>query len=160
MRLRSSLSFLGARTFGRARRATDRTLQYRLRARHRTDAAGIRGMPLSDFAILCGVLFRAEGYETTVTRTTVDDGVDLDLRGPDGRRTLAFCRRWSEDLVGRPFLQRVVGDVGTAGAQLGVVVTTSGFTAEALAFAEAHRLRLLDARELERLAAAHLADAP
>lgn len=122
--------------------------------------AAIRRMPLDDFALLSRVLFGAEGYKTTTARETMDGGVDLELHGADGRRALAFCRRWSSDLVGRPFLQRVVGDVGAARADLGVVLTTSGFTAEARAFAEAHPLRLVDARELERLVASHFADAP
>lgn len=158
--LRSSLGSLVA-LLARSRlsrRASQRTLSHALLAGHGTDAAALRRMPLEDFAVLCRILFGAEGYETTFARPTVDGGVDLELRAADGGRALAYCRQWSEDLVGRPFLQRVVGDVGTARAELGVVLTTTGFTAEAQAFAEAHPLRLVDARDLERFAATRLVD--
>ncbi|URM92313.1 restriction endonuclease [Streptomyces sp. MRC013] len=94
-----------------------------------------------------------QGFEHTVaalcvrdgcTRTEVsggpgDLGADVVATTPDGRRLVVQCKQYAADhLVGSQDLQRFGGTCfAVHGAEIAVVVTTSGFTAPAAEYAAA-----------------------
>jgi restriction system protein len=64
-----------------------------------------------------------------------------------------------DKLVRAPEVRLLYGDMTHAGVG-GVFVTTSRFTADATAYAEAHGIRLIDGERLSRLVSASRPDPP
>ena len=101
-------------------------------------------------------LFRSLGYRD-VERIggSGDLGVDLQATSPDGLSVVIQCKRYgSGQKVGSPAVQSLMGTVVNSGADLGIFVTTSTFTAPAIQHAETGRvpIRLIDGAELTQLA--------
>lgn len=79
-----------------------------------------------------------------------DGVIDEDRLGLD--RIYVQAKRWTNP-VGRPTVQGFVGALAGRGATKGVLITTSGFTAEARSYVEKVQARvvLIDGQELARL---------
>jgi hypothetical protein len=96
-------------------------------------------------------LFVAAGLTAWVTPAGSDAGIDGVAK--DGERLiLVQCKRYaSENPVSRPAIQQFKGVIEENGADLGVFVTTSGFTAQALESAgKSERLLLVGPERLAR----------
>lgn len=92
-----------------------------------------------------GHLFELEGYRVAFTPRSGDEGIDLWLAAPDGRRLPVQCKRYSaEHRIGSPVLQTFSGALRKALAAEGYVVTTSTFTPAARTWAEQEGLHLID----------------
>jgi restriction system protein len=92
-------------------------------------------MTWREFEFYVGNLYKRLGYRTQVTEAQGDGGVDVKLF-KDGKRYVVQTKHYSEGhFVGRPEVQQFVGVV--QGYDGGMFVTTSDFTDEALAYAQA-----------------------
>lgn len=96
-------------------------------------------------------LFVEAGLTAWVTPAGSDAGID-GVAKDGGRLILVQCKRYApENPVGRPAIQQFKGVIEENGADLGVFVTTSGFTAQALESAsKSERLMLVGPEQLAR----------
>ena len=113
----------------------------------------LRAMSWDEFSDAIEKGFRRDGY--TVKRLTAgrDPGADLELV-QGSRSTLLACKRWKATRTGVEPLRaleearRALMEQGTAADC--VYVATGEVTAQARAFAAAHRIRVLEGAELAR----------
>jgi restriction system protein len=82
-----------------------------------------------------------------------DLGVDIWGRTPQGRTAAIQCKRYAPGKnIGSPMIQTFIGMQKIHhGADVGLFVTTSGFTREAVKLAQAHGIQLIDGRALLQL---------
>ena len=103
------------------------------------------------FEQFCAELYRELGERVEVTPPIADGGFDLKMFGPRGK-TLVECKCFHpSQSVGRPVLQKLFGAEAVEGADRLVVVTTATFSKEALAYAEAVGMELVDGDALVEL---------
>jgi len=101
-----------------------------------------------EFEDLIGEFYRRKGYQVTETLGCgPDGGIDLKL-AKDGAATFVQCKRWKGKKVGLPTVRELLGAMTAERAQYGVLVTTSSFTVEAVAFAKDHSIELIDGTTL------------
>jgi Restriction endonuclease len=130
-------------------------------------AFGLTARPISNFADpseldrLSGVeferlilsLLQRMGFRAEMTRTTGDGGIDIvaDLERPIvGGRYLIQCKRFAESMIGAPVVREFYGAVvADRKAVKGILITASGFTPQALEFAESLHIELVDRTRLE-----------
>lgn len=107
----------------------------------------LRDVSWKQFEFLVAEAFRREGYAVSYgLKGGSDGGVDLDLRR-GGRHILVQCKRWKKN-VGAPTVRELYGIMQSEGADGGALVTTSGFTREAHAFAAGKRIEMIDGPRL------------
>ena len=100
------------------------------------------------------------GFRTEMTGATGDGGIDIVAtldRPLIGGRYLIQCKRFAPDnLVGAATVRDFYGAV-TADRQAvkGILITTSGFTSQALAFAQQLPIELIGGQQLRMLLAQH-----
>jgi restriction system protein len=83
-----------------------------------------------------------------------DLGADLVGRDPKGRAVVVQCKRYSPQVrVGTPAIQPLHSTMAIYRAERAVFVTTSAFTAPAVALAGRHGIDLIDGATLMRLLA-------
>lgn len=89
--------------------------------------------------------------EVEVVGGAGDLGADVVATAPDGRRVVIQCKRYGDtNRVGSQDLQRFGGTCFTVhGADVAIVVTTSGFTAPALEYAEQCGIVCWDREDLQ-----------
>lgn len=131
------------------------------RLESQSGAASIAQLNWRQFELLLAEAFRREGF--TVREGAVraapggaDGGVDLRLekgRKGAGAVTLVQCKQWRTQRVGVKIVRELLGVVASEGAHSGIIVTSGGFTDEAVAFAAKNPIRLIDGAELERMIA-------
>jgi HJR/Mrr/RecB family endonuclease len=82
-----------------------------------------------------------------------DLGVDIWGRTPQGRTAAIQCKRYAPGKnIGSPMIQTFIGMQKVHhGADVGLFVTTSGFTLDAMRLAQAHGIQLIDGPALLRL---------
>lgn len=137
------------------RRGTrEREAQFRIhQAQHIGDLLTVSG---SEFEAIVADLFRAIGYhEVERIGGSGDLGVDLTGVDRDGQRVIVQCKRYGiGQKIGSPAIQSLMGTVVNHGADRGIFVTTSTFTAPALQVAKSGRVTidLIDGDALTRLA--------
>ncbi|PAT09798.1 restriction endonuclease [Corynebacterium hadale] len=110
-------------------------------------------------------LLIAMGYggslgRATQTQLSNDGGIDgvIDQDALGLSRIYVQAKRYAEDnLIGRPLVQAFVGALHGAQANQGVFLTTSGFTSEAVRYADSVQLRvvLIDGDLISRLMIKH-----
>ena len=95
-------------------------------------------------------------YENRVTRKSGDEGIDgivtADKLGCDSIYIQA--KRFKDNSVGRPDIQKFVGALAGQGAQKGIFITSSTFTKEAVAFVGRnlnYKIVLIDGMKLAEL---------
>lgn len=116
-----------------------------------TSIGSIRSLRWKDFELLVGEAYRRKGY--TVEERGAggpDGGVDLVLR-KDGQRTYVQCKHWRAERVGVSIVRELYGVMAADGANRGIVVTSGGYTPDALDFARGNPLELIDGPRLVRL---------
>lgn len=95
------------------------------------------------FEEYCASLFRARGYKATVTPPARDGGYDI-LLERDGMTWIVECKLYNRrHRVGRPVLQKLYGANSSIGADGMIVVTTSGYSTDALAYAAETGIRTI-----------------
>jgi restriction system protein len=111
-----------------------------------------------EFEKLTEQLFAKLGFDATVTRQTVDGGVDVEAihKGVIFRgRYLLQCKRYTSHKVTRPEIQAFRGRLAREPRARGIFITTSSFTRGARKEAELTGINLIDGQELESLIARH-----
>ena len=73
------------------------------------------------------ILFERIGFSVEGTPTTTDQGADLILMDPAGRRIAVQAKRYNQD-VGNAAVQEILGGMAYWGCSLGIVISASGFT--------------------------------
>lgn len=133
-----------------------RWLRRRKRLRRTRTLVGLLALSPEDFEVAIGELFRSLGYERLRRVGGAGDlGVDLIGRDPDGRPVIVQCKRYGlQNRIGSPAIQSFLGMVVHHGAERGIFVTTSGYTAPAIDLARnaAVPITLIDGSEITRLA--------
>jgi len=112
----------------------------------------------ADFEKVIAALLRAMGFHTEITEVTGDGGIDIvaTLDQPlIGGHYLIQCKRFApNNLVGAATVRDFYGAVtADRRAVKGILITTSGFTSQALAFARQLPIELIGGQELRALLA-------
>jgi|LSQX01.1.fsa_nt_gb restriction system protein len=94
-----------------------------------------RGLTPEEFEVACAALFARQGYKTSLTPQSGDDGVDVVLR-KDGTKSIVQCKHWPDGSVGAPEVRELLGAKQDQGAVKAFMVTSGGFTAPARELAE------------------------
>ncbi|MFX1681032.1 restriction endonuclease [Mitsuaria sp. CC2] len=127
-------------------------------------AAKTDGMTWHQFELLIGDAFRQKGFTgVEIGGSGPDGGVDIVLRKPSKTRNETFlvqCKHWKARKVGVGAPRELYDVMAARGAAGGFVVTSGGFTKEALAFAEGRNMRLIDGPKLTALLATSPAPKP
>jgi len=111
-----------------------------------------------DFAKVIALLLGAMGFQTEMTEVTGDGGIDIvaTLNRPViGGRYLFQCKRFAAGkFVGAATVRDFYGALtADRHAVKGILITTSGFTAQALAFAQGLPIELIGGQQLRQLLA-------
>ncbi|MFF7181835.1 restriction endonuclease [Streptomyces sp. NPDC008121] len=109
------------------------------------------------FEGLVAELFRARGLQAVTTRRSNDGGVDVEALDPDpisGGSIIVQAKRY-RNTVPPSAVRDLYGTVQGAGANKGVLVTTSGFGPGSYAFANGKPLTLISGAELVDLLHQH-----
>lgn len=105
----------------------------------------------TDFEPFCADLYKRFGYRAFVTPPVNDGGFDLRLE-KGGRTYIAECKCYDlSNRVGRPLLQKLVGANTTQHAQGLIFITTSSYTAQAVAYANECGIQLIDGNTLVQM---------
>ncbi|MFI6686246.1 restriction endonuclease [Streptomyces sp. NPDC050485] len=110
-----------------------------------------------EFEGLVAELFRARGMQALTTQRSNDGGVDVEALDPDpisGGRIIVQVKRY-RNTVPPTAVRDLYGTVQGAGANKGVLVTTSGFGPGSYGFAEGKPLTLVNGEELVGLLHQH-----
>lgn len=121
---------------------------------------GLDNLSGVEFENLITRLLEAMGFRTEMTKASGDGGIDViaTLDQPlAGGRCLIQCKRYAADsLVGSPIVREFFGALAAdRRAVKGVLITTSGFTTQALEFAENLPIELIGRAQLEQLLRRH-----
>lgn len=112
-----------------------------------------------DFEEYVARLFRLMGYDSEVTVSTGDYGIDVIAENQN--EVIAIqCKKYSENnKVGNREVQMFLGAIqrGDLGADRGIIITTSSFTRQAIKQADGTRVELWDSNDLQRVSNSHLA---
>jgi hypothetical protein len=124
--------------------------------------------PVGDLQTLSGTQFEELitsllarlGFRAQMTKASGDGGIDIVAvldKPVIGGRYLIQCKRFaSTTLVAAPIVREFCGAVSAdRKAVKGILITTSGFTAQARAFAHEVGIELIDMEQLTRLLAEH-----
>ncbi|WP_406400208.1 restriction endonuclease [Streptomyces uncialis] len=109
------------------------------------------------FEALVAELFRARGMQAVTTQRSGDGGVDVDAVDPDpisGGKIVVQVKRY-RNTVPPSAVRDLYGTVQDAGANKGVLVTTSGFGPGSYTFANGKPLTLVSGPELVELLHQH-----
>ncbi|MCC6683416.1 MAG: restriction endonuclease [Phycisphaeraceae bacterium] len=118
-----------------------------------TGLSSIRDLTWRQFEHLVCEAYRRRGYLAEVVGTQGNDGgVDVILTG-HGETVLVQCKQWKAWRVGVGVVRDLRGVVADRRATRGIVVTSGGFTKEAVAFAQRNPIELVDGPKLTALIA-------
>ena len=115
--------------------------------RRQTSLQSIRSLNWADFERLVTEAFRRQGYNAWNTPVGPDGGVDIILRKA-GRTTLVQCKQWEQSKVGVKPVRELAGVIAAHKADAGIFVCSGGYTREAVEFARASSIELIDGPRL------------
>jgi restriction system protein len=95
-------------------------------------------------------LFRRKGYVVTLRGRSGDQGVDLELTKPNGRRAIVQCKRY-QHRVGPDVVRELYGTLLHERVAHAFLVTTADISPSARTWAEGKPLTLIDGAMLEYL---------
>ncbi len=107
----------------------------------------LNDMSQRDFELLIREYFRRWQFVVEEIKATTDGCVDL-IAKKEREKYLIRCRYWKVDMVGVEIVRELLEVMAGAGATGGIVVISGEFTKDAVAFAKANNIMLLDSREL------------
>lgn len=129
--------------------------------RHRSRAARNRIRTLGDLLSLtppefeeavAAVLARSSYRKVRVVGKAADLGVDIACFDRMGRPVVVQCKRHAPGIaVGSGEVRRFLGSITHSGANRGILVTTSRFSAPAIDLADQHGIELIDGTALVEL---------
>lgn len=98
------------------------------------------------FEAVCEALFAQAGFETRSQSHGADGGVDIWLHSKNatGPVSVVQCKHWQGKPVGVKELREFFGVMASHGLKRGTYATTSTYTADARAFAQANGISALD----------------
>ncbi|MFC4989406.1 restriction endonuclease [Saliphagus infecundisoli] len=115
----------------------------------------LRQMDPYDFEHFVADLWRAQGWETTVSQESVDQGVDIvaTKKSPFPQKQVIQVKRYAKDnTIGSPKVQQYSSlRQQEEGADVSVIVTTSSFTRQAEEIAQNLNVKLVDADDIYTL---------
>ncbi len=118
---------------------------------------GLLNLTPRQFEGIVADLLRPLGY-TDIHLTAGPGDMGVDVLGRDARSALVAiqCKRYQPDRdISSSAVQTFMGGMVAHGADKGIIVTTSEFSAPARVLATAHDIRLIDGLELSRLIQEH-----
>jgi restriction system protein len=104
-------------------------------------------MSWQDFEFLVGEYFRRRQFSVEKTKSGADGGVDL-IAAKGTEKYLIQCKHWKANKVGVNVVRELLGVMVGVGATGGFVVTSGEFTKDAIDFAKANNILILDGKEL------------
>ena len=105
----------------------------------------------TDFEKYVAGVYRRLGYRSKVTRATGDGGIDVHL-WRDGVHYAVEVKLYARGRrVGREYIQKLWAAQLDAKADAAIFVTTCGYTAQAVEFANRHDIILVDGDSLKRM---------
>lgn len=112
------------------------------------------------FEAVCEALFAQAGFETKAQSHGADGGVDIWLhsKNAEGPVAVVQCKHWQGKPVGVKELREFFGVMASHGLQRGTYATTSNYTADAKAFAQANGINAMDGTALLNLIAKRTPD--
>jgi Holliday junction resolvasome RuvABC ATP-dependent DNA helicase subunit len=118
-------------------------------------AGNLQDLSGIDFEKLISALLTRMGFQTEMTKTSGDGGIDIIAtldKAIFGGRYLFQCKRFAPDnLVGAPTVRDFFGAVTADRAVKGTLITTSDFTVQAREFAQRVGVELIPLGRLEKL---------
>ena len=105
----------------------------------------------TDFEYYCANIFKSIGFEAIVTPPTNDGGYDIKLLKKHTVFALVECKLFDKTKVGRPLIQKLVGASVTEKANNLIFITTSDFSNEAIEYANATHVQLINGEKLIKL---------
>lgn len=115
------------------------------------DLIRLYGSKPTDFEYYCANIFKSIGFEAVVTPPTNDGGYDIKLLKNNNIFALVECKLFDKTKVGRPLIQKLVGASVTEKANNLIFVTTSDFSNEAIEYANATHVQLINGENLIKL---------
>jgi restriction system protein len=107
----------------------------------------IRSLPPREFERLVGAAYEQQGYRVDYAIEGKDGGIDLIMRR-GAETVLVQCKNWYRGWTGVPEVRELYGVLTAEHASRGVFVTSGVFSDEAIAFARAKPLDLIDGEAL------------
>ncbi len=104
-------------------------------------------MSWQEFELLVGEAFRRKGYKVAETPNGPDGGIDLVLTKAS-KKTLVQCKHWRSRRVGVKVIRELYGVMVANRAEYGVVVASGEYTEEAIKFASANHIELINGTRL------------
>jgi restriction system protein len=119
----------------------------------RWNAAVFAAVEWRRFEAVCELLFAQAGFETRSQSHGADGGVDIWLHSKNavGPVAVVQCKHWQGKPVGVKELREFFGVMASHGLKRGTYATTSTYTADAKAFAQANGISAMDGPALLNL---------
>ncbi len=97
------------------------------------------------FEEVCAGLFERLGFTTKSSECGADSGIDIHLYRPPSDQPVAIvqCKAWTKK-VGVNVIRELRGVMSSEGVAEGICVTSSGYSDDAIAFAKANQIDLMD----------------
>jgi restriction system protein len=113
---------------------------------HEWTLDALRAIEWKQFELLCGKYYEAAGFKIKTTPFGPDGGIDIKLFRADIDSPIALvqCKAWNGSQVGVATARELLGVMTSEKVSRGILVTTSTFSKDAVTFASANRIQLLD----------------
>lgn len=100
--------------------------------------------------MFCKIYYECIGYKVTKTKAGADGGIDLLLYMKDSvvPYALVQCKSRTHRDVGVNYIRELLGVMTSEKVDKGILITNSGFTKEALEFANAHQIEPVHVHKL------------
>lgn len=109
----------------------------------------LRSLSSDEFVAFVAHLFRRRGFKANVVGHRADPGVDIVVKNPHGGREVVQCQRWTPRWIAESAVQEFYKAVeGDGKFRRGYIITTSGFSSAAAAWARDRPLELVDGQRL------------
>jgi len=110
----------------------------------------LRQLEWKRIELLCARYYEAAGFRTETQATGPDGGIDVKLYKNDPIHPIAIvqCKAWNTRPVGVKEVRELLGVMAHVKVARGIVVSTGGYSQDALAFGAANPIQLLDGQAL------------
>jgi restriction system protein len=112
-----------------------------------------------EFELIVAELYQEMGYETKLTKSSYDGGVDIIAeKKKTGKKEILYiqCKRYTNNVGVRP-VRELLGVISDSKATKAAMITCSDFSREAKKFASSNpRIELINMKELTKLLNLHL----